>query len=201
MRRAIVVSLGFTALAAVSAAAPSGQVRGTISYGRNSPAAGAIVIVRPEGAASPVRLATTGTSGTFAFDGLADGTYRVEVRRDGSVPIVKSGIKVRAPFRAVVEVLLLPGEAPRAEATTVDGSASIAGFGSRETTGWTIRKRWSRTRRARSPSRPSRRAGGASRCTAPDCCPCARIWIFRVTSCSTCSSRRSPRITGRYRKI
>ena len=127
MRRAIAVSLSFAALAAVSAAAPSGQVRGTVSYGRNTPAVGAIVMVRPEGAASPVRLATTGTGGTFAFDGLVDGTYEVEVRRDGSVPIVKSGIKVRAPFRAVVEVLLLPGEAPRAQPATVDGSVSIVG--------------------------------------------------------------------------
>lgn len=85
-------------------------------------------MARPEGAVSPVHLATTGTSGTFAFDGLSDGTYRVEVRRDGSVPIVKSGIKVRAPFRAVVEVLLLPGEAPRSDALSVDGSASFAGI-------------------------------------------------------------------------
>ena len=126
MLSTIVAGFGLAAL--LAAAGPFGQVRGTISYGRHAPAVGAIVIVRPEGAASPVRLATTGTSGTFAFDGLADGAYRVEVRRDGSVPIVKSGIKVRAPFRAVVEVLLVPGEAPRGEAASIDGSASLAGI-------------------------------------------------------------------------
>lgn len=144
MVRAIVVGFGLAALlAAVDptasptiaptppaqvSPAPSGQVHGTISYGRNAPAVGAVVIVRPEGAASPVHVATTGTSGTFAFDGLADGTYRVEVRRDGSVPIIKSGIKVRAPFRAVVEVVLVPGETPRGEASTVDGTASFSGI-------------------------------------------------------------------------
>jgi hypothetical protein len=124
---------GFGLLSLFAAAAPTapaaGQLRGSVSYGRRAPAVGAIVMVRPEGAASPVYLATTGTNGTFAFDGLPDGAYRVEVRRDGSLPIVKSGIKVRAPFRAVVEVLLLPGEAPRAEAPPGgDGTASFSGI-------------------------------------------------------------------------
>jgi hypothetical protein len=88
---------------------------------------GAIVIVRPEGGGSPVRLATTGVSGTFAFDGIADGTYRAEVRRDGYVPIVKSGVKVRAPFRAVVEVLLVPGKSPQDDPAKVDGTAAVTG--------------------------------------------------------------------------
>ena len=108
----------------------SGQVRGTISYGRHAPAVGAIVVMRPESATSPVRVATTGTSGTFAFDGLRDGSYRAEVRREGYAPVVKSGIQVRAPFRAVVEVLLVRGaalqEAAR-EAQAADGSASLTG--------------------------------------------------------------------------
>jgi len=111
----------------VSHAPPAGQVRGTISYGRRAPAVGAVVVVRPENAPSPVRIATTGTSGAFAFDGLTDGSYRAEVRRDGYVPVVKSGISVRAPFRAVVEVLLVQGETPREEATAATGSASLAG--------------------------------------------------------------------------
>ncbi len=126
MIRLIVAGFGLTAL--LAAASPSGQLRGTVSYGRRAPAVGAIVIARPESAPSPVHLATTGTSGTFAFDGLADGTYRVEVRRDGSLPIVKSGIKVRAPFRAVVEVVLVAGAAPRGDAVSVVGSASFTGI-------------------------------------------------------------------------
>jgi hypothetical protein len=88
---------------------------------------GAIVIVRPQAGPSPVRIATAGTSGTFAFDGLPDGTYRAEVRRDGYVPIVKSGIQVRAPFRAVVELLLVPGNAPADPAAVATGSAALNG--------------------------------------------------------------------------
>jgi hypothetical protein len=133
--RSIVIGVGFVALVATAdpqapqapPAPPAGQVRGTISYGRHAPAVGAIVVVRPEDAPSPVRVATTGTKGTFAFDGLRDGAYRAEVRRDGYVPVVKFGINVRAPFRAVVEVLLVRGEAPHEEAKAIEGSASLSG--------------------------------------------------------------------------
>ena len=74
-----------------------------------------------------MRAATTGTAGTFAFDGLPDGAYRAEVRREGFSPVVKSGIKVRAPFRAVVEILLVRGESPHEAAPAAEGSASLAG--------------------------------------------------------------------------
>jgi hypothetical protein len=86
-----------------------------------------MVIVLPENASSPVRAATTGTNGTFAFDGLADGSYRAEVRRDGFAPVVKVGIPVRAPFRAVVEVVLAPGVSPREEPKPMEGIASLNG--------------------------------------------------------------------------
>jgi hypothetical protein len=133
MQGSIVLGFGLCALAAVAGAsdapvtpAASGQLRGTISYGRHAPAVGAIVIVRPERAPSPVRVATTGTTGGFAFDGLPDGIYRAEVRRDGYAPVVKTGIQVRTPFRAVVEVLLARGgEAPR-EAPPAAGAAAPA---------------------------------------------------------------------------
>ena len=124
-------------LAAADAAVPqppapaparvSGQVRGTISYGRHVPAAGVVVVVRPESSASPIRAATTGINGTFAFDGLADGTYRAEVRRDGYVPVKKTALRVRAPFRAIVEVLLERGAAPLETPPVLAGIASLAG--------------------------------------------------------------------------
>ena len=113
---------------AAATGGPSGQIRGTISYGRREQSVGAIVMVRPESQPSPVRVATTGTSGTFAFDGLSDGTYRAEVRRDGFAPVVKTGVKVRAPFRAVVEVLLTRGDAPKEPVAAVTGTASLSGM-------------------------------------------------------------------------
>ena len=138
MQGSIACLLGVGVLAAavgasdapVAPAAASGQIRGMISYGRRAPAVGAVVIVRPDGAPSPVRIATTGSSGTFGFDRLPDGVYRAEVRRDGYAPVVKSGIQVHTPFRAVIELLLVRGETtPGAAqaAPAVEGDASLAG--------------------------------------------------------------------------
>jgi hypothetical protein len=137
MDRALAAGLILSALlAAADGPAPSpspasaptaGQIRGSIIYGRHAPAVGAIVVVRPEGVASPVHAATTGTSGTFAFDGLPDGLYRADVRRDGYVPLSKTGILVRAPFRAVVELQLARGETPREDVPPAEGPASLTG--------------------------------------------------------------------------
>jgi hypothetical protein len=111
----------------VATAPPSGQIRGTISYGRHEPAAGVVVVVRPESTPSPVHAATTGTNGTFAFDGLPDGTYRADVRREGYRRAVKTGLHVKAPFRAIVEVLLERGTSPAEAPPASEGSASLAG--------------------------------------------------------------------------
>jgi hypothetical protein len=108
-------------------AAASGQLRGTVAYARREPAVGAVVLVRPADSATPLRVATTGPNGAFAFDGLADGMYRAEIRQEGHVSVVKTGIAVRAPFRAVIEVLLVRGTTPREPVDAPDGSASLAG--------------------------------------------------------------------------
>lgn len=124
---ALLICLGAPAADAAVPARPGGQVRGTISYGRRVPAVGAVVLLRPEQAQSPVYAATTGAAGTFAFDAVQDGTYRAEVRRDGYVPQEKTGIVVRAPFRAVVELVLAPGKPAPAPPAEADGSASLSG--------------------------------------------------------------------------
>jgi hypothetical protein len=105
----------------------SGQIRGTISYGRHLPAVGVVVTLAPEGPGARVYVATTGESGTFAFDGVPDGTYRGSVRREGYLPVVKSGIVVRAPFRAVVELALVRGNAPPDPPKDLEGEASVTG--------------------------------------------------------------------------
>jgi carboxypeptidase family protein len=127
-RTAAVALSALLAGAAAAQAPPAGQMRGLITTARRTPAVGAVVVVRPEGARTPVRLGTTGASGRFAFDGLSDGTYRAEVRREGFAPVVKSGIAVKAPFRAVVELTLVRGNdtpAPPADPAGETGSIRL----------------------------------------------------------------------------
>ncbi len=102
-------------------------MRGTVTYGRNQPSAGAMVIVRPESAPTPIRAATTGAAGGFAFDGLTDGVYRADVSREGYAPVLKPGIVVRAPFRAIFEVVLQKGNATPEPAPAADGAAALSG--------------------------------------------------------------------------
>jgi hypothetical protein len=105
----------------------TGQIRGTISYGRHAPAVGVVVTLAPEDGGSRVYVATTGETGTFGFDGVPDGTYRGSVRREGYVPVVKSGVVVRAPFRAVVELTLVRGATPPEPPKDLEGDASLTG--------------------------------------------------------------------------
>ncbi len=88
------------------------RLEGTARIGRRTPAVGATVSVRPEGGATPIRLTTTDEKGRFRFDGLSDGAYRADFRRDGLAPVVKSGIEVRFPFRTVIEITMQAGGAP-----------------------------------------------------------------------------------------
>jgi hypothetical protein len=74
-----------------------------------------------------VYAATTGETGNFAFDGVADGTYRAEARREGYTTVVKSGIVVKAPFRAVVELVLVRGDGPPDPAKSLEGDAALTG--------------------------------------------------------------------------
>lgn len=115
------------------------RLEGVAKIGRRTPAVGATVSVRPEGGATPVRLTTTDEKGRFRFDGLADGAYRADFRRDGLEPVVKSGIEVRFPFRTVIEIAMKKGEAPSgggppappagAASHTLRGVVSILGAG------------------------------------------------------------------------
>lgn len=117
---------------AAGGSASTGQMRGTVSYGRHEPAPGAVVFVRPEGAAGPLRMATTGQDGTFAFDAVPGGRYDVVASREGYVTVDVPGIVVRPPYRAIVEVTLRPGTRPAAAGGTPahpapEGTASLHG--------------------------------------------------------------------------
>jgi len=119
MRRQLIsTTLGLAILAAAAplpaSEAGSGQsvrrsrLQGAALLGRNRFVVGATVLVtRPESAS---KLFVTGSDhrGRFRVDGLPDGDYRVEVRREGLLPVVKENVGLRFPSRAVVEVTMKP---------------------------------------------------------------------------------------------
>jgi Carboxypeptidase regulatory-like domain len=128
IRISSILVLAIASGVAAADAAPAGQMRGTILFGRHDPAPGAVIAVRPDGAPTPVWIATSGEDGTFGFDRMVDGAYRVEVRRDGYEPVVQTGIAVRSPFRAIVEVVLHRGPSPAAPVVNREaGTASLTG--------------------------------------------------------------------------
>jgi len=119
---------------AASASERVSRLGGRAYLGRNAPVVGATVLVQPEDRPGEAYLTSTDEDGVFRVDGLSDGSYRVRVEREGLGPQVKTGISLKFPFRAVVELDMDPlalGSAEKSalvpEATAADGSLSLTG--------------------------------------------------------------------------
>ena len=133
MRRAVSIVLAAAAMiAAASAAAaeetaPAGpklaRLEGTASLDRHRPVVGAAVLASASGDRPLLWLTSTDDKGLFYFERLPEGTYRVELKREGYSPVVKEGVAVRFPYRAVVEVRLVPDAAAKAPASRAEGQA------------------------------------------------------------------------------
>jgi hypothetical protein len=83
---------------------PGTRLQGTASLGRNREVVGATVVVRDETDPSRLFMTATDGKGHFRVGELPNGTYSVQVLREGLAPVFKEGIELRFPFRAVVEV-------------------------------------------------------------------------------------------------
>ena len=95
--------------------------------GRNREIVGATVLVHPTDEPSRLFVTASDSKGRFRIDNLPDGTYRVEVRREGLETVIKDSVGLKFPARAVIEVTM-----ERAEATDRPGPAA-AGEGSAPT--------------------------------------------------------------------
>jgi hypothetical protein len=121
--------------AAAQPAAPAGapaarnEFHGTVSLGRNRPVVGATVLVMHESDATRTVVTVTDARGAFKLAGLPDGRYRVLVTRDGLAPVIKSGVEMRFPFRALLEIPMQPGAAEVAGASSpaAPGEVSLSG--------------------------------------------------------------------------
>ncbi len=116
-------------------AARASRLQGTAILGRNRPVTGATILVRASSRPGEMYVTATDAKGAFRLDGLPDGTYDVEFRRDGFETLKKEKIEVRFPFRAIVEVtmkpLAQPGSLPARSAgsdATASGSLKLEGI-------------------------------------------------------------------------
>lgn len=104
-------------------------VQGTVILNRRSPVVGAAVVIRPQDAVDRIAVTATDAKGNFRLDSVRDGSYRLDVTRDGYQPVVKDNVTVKAPFRAVVEIVMEPAAAgaakPAAAAKTEPATAPV----------------------------------------------------------------------------
>lgn len=86
------------------------RLQGSAILERNRPVAGATVVIRSSARPGELYVTATNAKGAFRIEGLADGTYEVEFRREGLLPVTKDKVEVHAPFRSIVEVTMKPGK-------------------------------------------------------------------------------------------
>lgn len=110
--------------------ARSARLVGSASVDRRHPVVGATVVVRPESDATRAYLTATDEKGRFRLDDIPDGSYAVEIRRQGLKPVVKRDVGLKLPFRAVVEVEMQPDPAaPGGPGPAAPAAAPRAGSG------------------------------------------------------------------------
>jgi hypothetical protein len=102
------------ALVATAAAAQAppvtgrGQIRGEVTGADGRPLVGISIVLSPVGRPDVVYVTSTDEKGLFALDGLVPETYQVQASGQGVRPVVKDGIRVKPPFRAVTALSMEP---------------------------------------------------------------------------------------------
>lgn len=101
------------AAGSASAQAPEklSRLQGDVRLSRSKTVVGATIVVRRASDPGRIYLTSSGTDGAFFIDRLPDGEYSVRISREGYAPVIKQGITLKYPFRAVVEVTMEPGTA------------------------------------------------------------------------------------------
>lgn len=117
-----------TSAAGAGDAGGRAQFLGRTFVGRDTPLVGVVVVVHPHSVPSRYLVTSTDAKGWFRFETLDDGTWTVELRKEGYRSIVKEGIGLKAPFRAVLELPMEREESPPGHETRAspDGSPGTA---------------------------------------------------------------------------
>ena len=110
--------------------AGEGRLRGEVSFSRQEPAVGAAVVLIREGDPGRLLLGVTDLHGCFRFESIPGGSWTIGIVQDGAVPEIKSGIVVKPPGRAVVDILLKKAtgrvEPPVFDLARFEGTASAS---------------------------------------------------------------------------
>ncbi len=131
--------LGIPLAAVLAAETPTNQteevklsrLQGRTRESRTRDVVGAMVLVQRTADPSKFYLTTSGGDGAFFVDGLPDGDYTVRLNREGYASEVKTGVQLKFPFRAVVEVTMEPGQPDLSAAgDPVTGASAIDLHGS-----------------------------------------------------------------------
>ena len=107
------------------------KLQGRARESRTRDVVGAMVVVQRSADPSMFYLTTSGGDGEFFVDRLPDGDYTVRINREGYASEVKTGIQLKYPFRAVVEVTMEPGQPDLSAAgnpSTADGEIGLGGL-------------------------------------------------------------------------
>ncbi len=103
-------------------------LQGTVMIDRRHRVVGAVVQIRPEDDPTRVYLTSTDDDGDFEIKKLPEGTYRLTMDRVGFHPVLKDGVSVKFPFRAVVEVTMIRNQddvVPAVQRSDMDGGSPI----------------------------------------------------------------------------
>jgi hypothetical protein len=134
--RLIVISVGLMLIGVGAAAAEErlARISGTAFLDRRTKVIGAVVLIANEDNPAQLFMTSTDAIGKFVSTELPEGSYRVDVRRQGYQAVVKERVALRPPFRAVVELKMekaagvsMPqisntdGQATRPSVVTVNG--------------------------------------------------------------------------------
>jgi hypothetical protein len=101
------------------------RLQGRVHLSRTRMVVGATVLVQNQDATSRIFVTSSDERGKFCVDDLPDGKYKVAIDREGLAPIVKENIALRFPFRAVIEMPMVPQTEP-ASLTSTSSQGSVA---------------------------------------------------------------------------
>ena len=88
------------------------RLQGRVHLSRTRMVVGATVLVQQQDDSSRIFVTSSDEKGRFRVEDLPDGKYKVAIDREGLTPILKENIGLRFPFRAVIEMPMIPQAEP-----------------------------------------------------------------------------------------